>query len=202
MKQFHAGEFGEWVLSLEPWQAFGTFTFEREVSTQTAARCFEDCIARHLPGVRCFYSVERHRAHGGHLHALFAGVSSLGTKSGARCRLLVTDLDGVNLWDIWKRRYGRNAIEIPRDSMHTARYCAKYITKAAALWNYNGAAPFIKRESEIETLVGYVFPGAFVIEEERPVMIKVEAVPSDKPVSQPELFPPSPCGNEHIWKRG
>lgn len=164
MKQYHAGEFGEWVLSLEPWQAFGTFTFEREVSIQTAARCYEDCIVRHLPGVRSFYSVERHKSHGGHLHALLAGVSSLSTKSGARCRLLVTDLDGVDLWALWKYRYGRNAIEIPRDSMHTARYCAKYMTKDVALWNYNGVVPFQKRDSEIEVLASYVFPGCRVVE--------------------------------------
>lgn len=162
-KHLHAGQFGEWVLGLEDWQAFGTFTFEREVSTQTASRCFEDCIVRHLPWVRSFYSVERHQSHGGHLHALFAGVSSLSTKSGARCRLLVTDLDGVNLWAVWKYRYGRNSVEVPRDVMHTARYCAKYMTKDAALWNYNGRIPFQKRETELEQLVQYVFPGSEVI---------------------------------------
>lgn len=153
------GAFGKWVQSLDDWQAFGTFTFEREVSTQTAARCFEDCIVRYLPGVRSFYSVERHKAHGGHLHALFAGVSSLHVKGGVRRRLLVTDLDGVDLWDVWKRRYGRNSIEVPMDRSHTARYCAKYITKAAALWNYNGAGAFRKRETEIEQLAQWIFPG-------------------------------------------
>ena len=164
MKHQHPGEFGDWVLGLEQWQAFGTFTFEREVSTQTASRCFEDCIVRHLPGVRSFYSVERHKSHGGHLHALFAGVSSVNTKSGARCRLLVTDLDGVNLWAIWKYRYGRNSVEVPNDSMHTARYCAKYMTKDAALWNYNGVVPFRARETEIERLAVNIFPGCSVVQ--------------------------------------
>lgn len=166
-RQFHAGEFGEWVLGLENWEAFGTFTFEKAVSTSGAAGAFENFIVRHLPAARCFYSVERHLTHGGHLHALLAGVSPFDTRPGARGRRLVTAMTRarVDLWDLWKRRYGRNSIELPNNPMHTARYCAKYMTKDAALWNYNGVGQFHKRETELERLVEFVFPGASVVQE-------------------------------------
>ena len=158
-------------------------TFEREVSVWGASRCFEDFVVREIPWVKCFYSVERHRVHGGHLHALFADCGELEWRSGARGRRLVGSMNGVDVWDLWKRRYGRNSIEMPRNGDHTARYCAKYLTKEAAQWNHNLAEQFEKRERgnpirvssvtpwaaarerrDVEWCAKWVFPGCAVIE--------------------------------------
>ncbi len=163
MKQYHCGVFGEWVRDLAAWQAFGTMTFEREVSVWGAARSFEDFVVRQIPWVKCFYAVERHRAHGGHLHALFAECGELEWRHGARGKWLVTSMQGVDVWRAWKFRYGRNSIEMPRDSSHTARYCAKYLTKEAAMWNQNLSGEFRKRETEVERCLEWVFPGATVL---------------------------------------
>ena len=96
-------------------------TFEREVSVWGASRIFEDFVVRQIPWVKAFYSVERHRVHGGHLHALFAECGELEWRPGARGRMLVGSINGVDVWDQWKRRYGRNSIEMPRRSDATAR---------------------------------------------------------------------------------
>lgn len=161
--QNHAGGFAEWVRDMEHWQAFGTFTFEREVSVWGAARCFEDFVVREIPWVKSFYSVERHRVHGGHLHALFGACGELEWRPGSRGRMLVASMNGLNVWQRWKFLHGRNSIELPRDRDHTSRYCAKYLTKEAAQWNHNFAGSFRKRETEIEGALQWVFPGAEVL---------------------------------------
>jgi hypothetical protein len=163
LKHHHCGAFGEWVRDLAHWQAFGTMTFEREVSVWSAARSFEDFVVRQIPWVKCFYSVERHRVHGGHLHALFAECGELEWRPGARERMLVASMNDVDVWREWKWRYGRNSIEMPRRGDDTARYCAKYLTKEAAQWNHNLAVQFEKRETEIERAAQWVFPGATVL---------------------------------------
>ena len=54
MKQHHCGVFGEWVRDLASWQAFGTLTFEREVSVWGAwaklreFRCSTDSVGEVL----------------------------------------------------------------------------------------------------------------------------------------------------------
>jgi hypothetical protein len=167
MKHHFVGEFGEWVLQLAPWQAFGTFTFQFEMTTRGAANCFENQVARHLPGVRCFYSVEMHPGgHGGHVHALFANLGEFESQLSKKGqRVLVTEIRGVNFWKLWFDRYGRNSIELPRDVGACGRYVASYMTKEAAHWNHNLTGEFVRRETEIETLARYVFPGATVLSE-------------------------------------
>ena len=93
LKQHHCGAFGQWVRDLAHWQAFGTMTFEREVSVWGAWRSFEDFVVRQIPWVKAFYSVERHRVHGGHLHALFAECGELEWRHGARGRMLVASMN-------------------------------------------------------------------------------------------------------------
>jgi hypothetical protein len=146
LKQKFAGVFGEWVRDLAHWEAFGTFTFAKEVSVWGAALCIENFVAEVIPWVKCFYAVERHKAHGGHPHALFAHCGEIEWKHGPRQKLLVASMNGVDVWHEWFRRYGRNSIEMPRKQDDTARYCAKYLTKEAALWNHNFAAQFELRE--------------------------------------------------------
>jgi hypothetical protein len=96
--------------------------------------------------------------------------------------MLVTSMNGVDVWHEWKRRYGRNSIEMPRNNDHTARYCAKYLTKDAALWNNNLAGKFEKPERgnpmrvasvtpwaaarerrDVEWCARWLFPGASVV---------------------------------------
>lgn len=165
MKHHFVGEFGEWVLGLAPWQAFGTFTFQFQQTTAGASRCFESQAVRHLPGVGCFYSVEIHPGgHGGHVHALFSNLGEFETQPAKKGnKLLVTRIRGVNFWKLWFDRYGRNSIELPNDLGACGRYVAAYMTKESAHWNHNLSGEFHKRESEIENLVGYVFPGAKVL---------------------------------------
>jgi hypothetical protein len=138
--------FGEWVRDLAPWEAFGTFTFTKEVSVWVAARSFENFVGEVIPWVKCFYSVERHRSHGGHLHALLSQCGELTCKRGKGATMLVTSMKGVDVWQEWYWRYGRNSVEVPRDRDHTAGYCGKYLAKAAALWNHNLAGAFEKLE--------------------------------------------------------
>jgi hypothetical protein len=54
LKHKFAGVSGEWVRDLARWEAFGTFTFEREVSVWGAAQCFENFAAEVIPWTKCF----------------------------------------------------------------------------------------------------------------------------------------------------
>lgn len=167
MKHHFVGEFGDWVLSLAPWQAFGTFTFKNQMTTQGAANCFENQVVRHLPGVRTFYSVEIHPGgHGGHVHALLANLGPFESKpAGKGNKILVTSIRGVNFWKLWFDRYGRNSIELPNDVGACGRYVASYMTKEAAHWSHNLSGEFRRRATEVETLANYVFPNCRVLED-------------------------------------
>jgi hypothetical protein len=98
--------------------------------------------------------------HGGHLHALLAECGEIEWRDGARGKMLVRSMNGIDVWHEWKRRYGRNSIEMPRKQDDTARYCAKYLTKAAALWNHNLAGQFEKQEQGNPMRVSAVTPWA------------------------------------------
>lgn len=106
----------EWISSLRPWQAFGTFTFRWEASLSSATRSFERFMRREGAGVSYFYAIEPNPARDGyHIHALLHSHLEFSRKK---------------LWSAWWQRYGRNRIEPPLHVANVELYCAKYCFKS------------------------------------------------------------------------
>lgn len=120
MKQDEA--IAEWVHGLAPWQVFSTLTFEGEFTRDAAARAYERFMRKALPKVTYFYSIERNPSREGHhVHAMWADAETVPRK---------------HVWKEWKNRHGRNRIEPVKSKDDVSGYCAKYVTKEGAWWNF------------------------------------------------------------------
>jgi hypothetical protein len=116
------GAMADWVSSLAPWKVFATHTFSYEASLGSARRVYERFMAQALPSISYFYAVELHPGgHGPHIHAMW---DSLGAPRIATHRE-------------WLKRYGRNRIEPVRDFRDVVDYCAKYVCKESAWWDFH-----------------------------------------------------------------
>lgn len=182
MKQHHAGELGEWVQGLAPWQIFGFGSFPKPRSLEQTGRATEDFLARNLPEhVKGFYSCELHPGgHFGHMHVLLAGVKHLETKPArSGKRQLLTEADGVDLFNLWAERFGEwrserfvrafNSFTLIENAESSSRYVAKacrYVTKDTHVWGENITRPFRKVDTAFEALVHDVFPNATVLQGE------------------------------------
>jgi len=105
-----------WLLTLAPWDAFCTFTFELPVSVQVASVRFTKWQTKHWKGVPCFYAVEWHgQGHQAHIHGLMA----------------LRNKPRKYVWQDWFNNYGRNRIVPISFIGGAAGYCAKYCVKEA-----------------------------------------------------------------------
>jgi hypothetical protein len=121
-KQVLVGEMAEWVNSLAPWSVFATHTFSWEASLWSCRRVYERFMREALPGISYFYAVEQNPSRDGHhVHAMW---DSLGAPRKATHRE-------------WLRRYGRNRIEPVRNFSDVVGYCAKYVVKDGAWWDFH-----------------------------------------------------------------
>jgi hypothetical protein len=115
-------EMAQWVNSLAPWSVFATHTFSYEASLWSARRVYERFMLKALPKVSYFYAIEANPSRDGHhVHAMW---DSLGAPRTATHRE-------------WLKRYGRNRIEPVRDFADVVGYCAKYVVRENAWWDFH-----------------------------------------------------------------
>lgn len=120
-----------WVHGLAPWTVFGTFTFGWESSIDAATRAFERFMRKHAPDVSYFFAVERNPSRdGNHIHAVLADTEGMSRRA---------------MWDAWFKRFGRARIEPCRSLDDVTGYCAKYVTKEGAWWNFKLVSPTLWR---------------------------------------------------------
>jgi len=111
-----------WVNSLAKWQVFATHTFAWEASLWSARRVYERFMHQALPTVSYFYAVEQNPSRDGHhIHAIWD--SSAAPRKATHRE--------------WLERYGRNRIEPVRGLSAVENYCAKYVCKEGAWWDFH-----------------------------------------------------------------
>lgn len=147
-----------WVNQLANWKVFATHTFCWEASLWSARRVYERFMMQALPGLSYFYAIEQNPSRDGHhVHAIW---------DSAEAPRKATHKE-------WLKRYGRNRIEPVRGLQAVEDYCAKYVCKEGAWWDFH-----LSRNAMTRAKGGNGFEG------------------------RTELFPPSPCGNEHTLPIG
>ncbi len=121
-----------WVQTLKPWEVFATFTWEdwrpqdcRGTSMDSGRRTFERFMRKELPSCSYFYVLE----------------DNTGDRAGLGCHVhaLLADTVGVQrkeVWAKWWDRFGFSRIEPIKCQEDVANYCAKYVCKEAAWWNF------------------------------------------------------------------
>jgi hypothetical protein len=121
MKQELVAEMARFVSSLAKWKVFATHTFSWEASLWSSRRVYERFMKDSLPSLSYFYAVEQNPSRDGfHVHAMWD--SDLAPRKA-------THRD-------WLERYGRNRIEPVRDHQDVLDYCAKYVCKDGAWWDF------------------------------------------------------------------
>lgn len=140
----------EWIESLCPWQVMATFTFRWEASLDSTRRCFEKFMARKIPQVSYFYSVEANPSRDGHhAHSLWGDCRGVFRKE---------------VWADWFKRYGRARIELVRSKGQSAEYASKYLCKAQCWWNvklqWHRLPSLSGRAFELEGDRGHLLPAA------------------------------------------
>ena len=150
-------EMGTWVHSLAPWKVFATHTFCWESSLWSSRRVYERFMRQALPGVSYFYAIEQNPSRDGHhVHAMWDSESAPRKATHRE----------------WLKRYGRNRIEPILSKGDVLKYCAKYVCKDGAWWDFKLS------QSQRATIGGAGLQG------------------------RTDLFPPSLCGNEHTLPIG
>ena len=120
-------EMSGWVHNLADWKVISHLTFAWEARLDSAQRCYEKFMARHLPDVSYFYALERNPARDGyHVHALWADTIGVYRRSA---------------WQKWFERFGRARIEPVRDRNDVSDYCSKYVSKERSWWNVKLVEP-------------------------------------------------------------
>lgn len=121
-------QMADWVHSLGEWTVVAHHDWEwRSVAQWSASKMYERFMAKVCPDVSYFYAVERNPTDswdshpGHHIHALWANCDEVFRKG---------------VWLKWFGKYGRARIEPCRSRADVAGYCAKYITKSTAWWNF------------------------------------------------------------------
>ena len=144
---------GDFVHGLAPWDTYGTFTFEKERSIEHGWKYFHRTMTRDFPGVSFFGAVERNP-------------DTLGLNPGCHIHALLVDLPCKRsvMWADWKKRWGNSRIlpivprehkvevvtkaageefwsdphyiKISDEGITVADYCAKYVCKASAWWDF------------------------------------------------------------------
>ena len=132
---FDAQQMADWVNWLAPWQVIAHLTwkdwvddqgFPHGITVDSARRCFEKFMRKHVARVSYFYAIEQNPSRDGfHVHALWADCRSVFRKEA---------------WATWFKSYGRAVIEPVRNHSDVSSYCAKhlvssYTTKAPIWWN-------------------------------------------------------------------
>jgi hypothetical protein len=111
-----------WVKGLKNWQVISHLTFSWEASQDSTRRNYEKFMRIKLPDVDYFYAIERNPSRdGNHVHALWHRPMSISRKGA---------------WSEWFGRYGRARIEPVNSAEDVTGYCAKYVTKESAWWNF------------------------------------------------------------------
>lgn len=111
----------EWIHTLAPWEVMATFTFRWQSSLDSTRRIFEKFMARKLPQISYFYSVEGNPCRDGfHVHSLWGDSRGVFRK---------------DVWADWFQRYGRARIEPVRSVRDSEDYASKYLCKPNAWWN-------------------------------------------------------------------
>jgi hypothetical protein len=117
----------KWVNHLAPWSVIAHQTFRWEASLDSTKRCYEKFMRKEMPDVTYFYAIEANPSRDGHhVHALWADCEGIRRK---------------HIWESWHDRYGRARIEPCRSPEDVAGYCAKYVCKERAWWNYRLCSP-------------------------------------------------------------
>lgn len=115
-------EMAAWVNSLADWKVFATHTFRWEAGLWSARRTYERFMRQTLPTVSYFYAIERNPARDGHhIHAIW-DCDRAPRKATHRS---------------WLMRFGRNRIEPVRGLGSVENYCAKYVCKDDAWWEFH-----------------------------------------------------------------
>lgn len=111
-----------WVSSLAKWRVFATHTFSYEASLWSARRVYERFMSSTLPGVSYFYAIEQNPSRDGfHVHAIWDSPEAPRKATHKE----------------WLKRYGRNRIEPVRGFDDVVGYCAKYVCKDGAWWEFH-----------------------------------------------------------------
>ncbi len=85
-------------------------------------------MAKNCPELAYFYAIEQNPSDrfdprpGHHVHALWANSDEVQRSA---------------IWKRWFDKYGRNRIEPCRSLDDVSAYCAKYVTKRDAWWNFH-----------------------------------------------------------------
>jgi len=115
-------EMAAWVHALAPWKVFATHTFRWEASLWSARRVYERFMREALPGVSFFYAIEQNPCRDGHhVHAMWD--SDAAPRKATHRR--------------WLDLYGRNRIEPILSKGDVLNYCAKYVCKEGAWWDFH-----------------------------------------------------------------
>lgn len=124
-----------WVNGLAEWKVFATHTFSWEASLWSARRVYERFMKQALPGVSYFYAIEQNPSRDGHhVHAIWD--SDVAPRKATHRE--------------WLKRYGRNRIEPVRGLLSVENYCAKYVAKEGAWWDFHLSRPAMTRRAERE----------------------------------------------------
>lgn len=118
----------DWVHGMANWSVIAHHTWAwRDVGCMPAAKMFERFMEKRCPEVSYFYAIEQNPSDrfdlhpGHHVHALWANCDEV-VRSG--------------VWRQWFEKYGRARIEPCRSREDVSGYCAKYLTKDGAWWNF------------------------------------------------------------------
>lgn len=141
-------EMARFVNSLATWKVFATHTFSWEASLWSARRVYERFMSQALPGVSYFYAVEENPSRDGHhVHAIW---------DSDQAPRKATHRE-------WLKRYGRNRIEPVRGLTSVENYCAKYVCKEGAWWDFKlSRGAFAKREQNSSHFLLEEFSGSSV----------------------------------------
>lgn len=134
------------VNSLADWKVFATHTFSWEAGLWSARRVYERFMRETLPSVSYFYAVEQNPSRDGHhVHAIW---------DSSEAPRKATHKD-------WLKRYGRNRIEPVRGLQSVENYCAKYVCKDGAWWDFHlSRGALAKREQKSFPLSSEGFSGS------------------------------------------
>jgi len=110
-------DFAGWLLTVAPWDTFGTYTYALERSVEGARRNYQWWHRKNFPAVPTFYAIEMHPGgHGAHIHALHR----LGQSPRRH-----------EVWASWWPRLGRARVSPIEKIGGCSGYCSKYAVKEA-----------------------------------------------------------------------
>jgi len=114
-------EVGDW-LRVRVWEHFCTFTFEEDVSTISAGRCFTRFMACHAKGVKYFYVVEPHNIRlCAHIHCVLGPLLCMSGK----------DIEAE-----WRWKYGIAEVKPYDKTKGGIYYLCKRITDPKIEWDF------------------------------------------------------------------